>query len=162
MSNPNSNSNHNPNPNPSMVDHDQLWLTVIDRGEAIDWLAVSCRSGLLPNYSIKNLGDQLIAPRTCMIQFDDFLSFSIFFWVARFTLCIIQSTITCCSRIHTVSCVFHSLPYILVYKSNFFGRENGLKKSTSTYIRENMRHTYRITKKCQKFTATSQVTELSK
>ena len=31
----------------------------------------------------------------------------------------------------------------------FFGRENGLKKSTSTYIRENMRHTYRITKKCQ-------------
>ena len=23
----------------------------------------------------------------------------------------------------------------------FFGRENGLKKSTSTYIRENMRHT---------------------
>ena len=31
----------------------------------------------------------------------------------------------------------------------FFGRENGLKKTTSTYIRENMRHTYRITKKCQ-------------
>ena len=31
----------------------------------------------------------------------------------------------------------------------FFGRENVLKKSTSTYIRENMRHTYRITKKCQ-------------
>ena len=31
----------------------------------------------------------------------------------------------------------------------FFGCENGLKKSTSTYIRENMRHTYRITKKCQ-------------
>ena len=31
----------------------------------------------------------------------------------------------------------------------FFGRENGLKKSTSTYIQENMRHTYRITKKCQ-------------
>ena len=31
----------------------------------------------------------------------------------------------------------------------FFGRENGLKKSTSTYIRENLRHTYRITKKCQ-------------
>ena len=31
----------------------------------------------------------------------------------------------------------------------FFGRENGLKKSTLTYIRENMRHTYRITKKCQ-------------
>ena len=31
----------------------------------------------------------------------------------------------------------------------FFGRENGLKKLTSTYIRENMRHTYRITKKCQ-------------
>ena len=31
----------------------------------------------------------------------------------------------------------------------FFGRENGLKKSTSTYIRENIRHTYRITKKCQ-------------
>ena len=31
----------------------------------------------------------------------------------------------------------------------FFGHENGLKKSTSTYIRENMRHTYRITKKCQ-------------
>ena len=31
----------------------------------------------------------------------------------------------------------------------FFGREKGLKKSTSTYIRENMRHTYRITKKCQ-------------
>ena len=28
----------------------------------------------------------------------------------------------------------------------FFGHENGLKKSTSTYIRENMRHTYRITK----------------
>ena len=28
----------------------------------------------------------------------------------------------------------------------FFGRENGLKKLTSTYIRENMRHTYRITK----------------
>ena len=31
----------------------------------------------------------------------------------------------------------------------FFGRENGPKKSTSTYIWENMRHTYRITKKCQ-------------
>ena len=31
----------------------------------------------------------------------------------------------------------------------FFGRKNGLKKSTSTYIRENMRHTYQITKKCQ-------------
>ena len=31
----------------------------------------------------------------------------------------------------------------------FFGCENGLKKSTSTYFRENMRHTYRITKKCQ-------------
>ena len=31
----------------------------------------------------------------------------------------------------------------------FFGRENGLKKLTSTYIRESMRHTYRITKKCQ-------------
>ena len=34
----------------------------------------------------------------------------------------------------------------------FFGRENGLKKSTSTYIRENM----------PQATATSQVTELSK
>ena len=31
----------------------------------------------------------------------------------------------------------------------FFGRENRLKNSTSTYIQENMRHTYRITKKCQ-------------
>ena len=45
----------------------------------------------------------------------------------------------------------------------FFGRENGLKKSTSTYFRENMRHTLIPNhKKMPKFTATSQVTELSK
>ena len=43
----------------------------------------------------------------------------------------------------------------------FFGCENGLKKSTSTYIRENMRHLPNH-KKMPKFTATSQVTELSK
>ena len=43
---------------------------------------------------------------------------------------------------------FHSIVYTSV-QVEFFGRENGLKKLTSTYIRENMRHTYRITKKCQ-------------
>ena len=45
-----------------------------------------------------------------------------------------------------------SMEVITVYTRvlvEFFGCENGLKKSTSTYIRENMRHTYRITKKCQ-------------
>ena len=44
------------------------------------------------------------------------------------------------------------IQYSTVYtrvQVEFFGRENGLKKSTSTYIRENMRQTYRITKKCQ-------------
>ena len=45
--------------------------------------------------------------------------------------------------------ILGKLPYILVYKSNFLDMKIGLKKSTSTYIRENMRHTFRITKKCQ-------------
>ena len=36
---------------------------------------------------------------------------------------------------------FYHVPYTRV-QVDFFGRENELKKSTSTYIRENMRHTY--------------------
>ena len=56
----------------------------------------------------------------------------------------------------------HCITEYTCVQVEFFGSENGLKKSTSTYIRENMRHTYRNHKKMPKFTATSQVTELSK
>ena len=53
------------------------------------------------------------------------------------------------------------LPYILVYKSNFLDVKMGSKKLTSTYSGEH--ETYLPNhKKMPKFTATSQVTELSK
>ena len=67
--------------------------------------------------------------------------------------------ITCCSAVSILFGVSRNTDwesakqvFDTVYtrvQVEYFGRENGLKKSTSTYIRENMRHTYRITKKCQ-------------
>ena len=76
------------------------------------------------------------------------------FFLAPVVGILVSNHLMACIHIHSISkCVVLTLILVCtVYtllQVEFFGRKNGLKKSTSTYIRENMRHTYRITKKCQ-------------
>ena len=59
-------------------------------------------------------------------------------------MCLVLGFTNSYHLIHNYTCTVYTRVQV-----EFFGRENGLKKSTLTYIRENMRHTYGITKKCQ-------------